>query len=297
MGTASATSETRRRVSLVVPASSQRMLEKAAALVTDELVIDLEDAVEPAAKDEAREGLLPLLDGVAAGGAALAVRVNQPGSRWCHRDVEALAGAGESLTSIVLPKVDSAGDLAFVDRLLDGAEAAAGRTRPLRVQALIETAAGLGRIDEIASASPRLDSLILGYADLAASLGCSVTAAEDPATWRGAQERVLLAARRHDLQAIDGPHFDLDDEDGLGEAAGRTAAAGFDGKWAIHPRQVETIATAFTPSAEEVAQAEAVLAALAGAEGVGAIAIEGKMVDEAMAAAARRLLRGAGIDT
>ncbi len=272
------------------------MLEKAPGLAADELVLDLEDAVAPAEKDEAREALLPLLEGIAAGGAALAVRVNQPGSEWCHRDLAALAGAGEALSSVVLPKVESAGDLAFADRLLDGAEAAAGRSRPLRVQALIETAAGLSRIDEIAASSPRLDSLILGYADLAADLGRSALAPEDETTWRGAQERLLLAARAHGLQAIDGPHFDLDDTDGLRAAAARTAGAGFDGKWAIHPRQLQAITDAFTPSAAEVEQAEAVLAALAQAEaaGSGAVALEGKMVDEAMAAAARRLLRRAG---
>jgi citrate lyase subunit beta/citryl-CoA lyase len=289
--------ETRRRSCLAVPASSERMLEKAAGLAADELVIDLEDAVAPAAKDAAREELPPLLDKAAAGGAALAVRVNQPRSRWCHRDIELLAGAGEALTSIVLPKVESAGDLAFADRLLDGAEAAAGRARPLRVQALIETAAGLSRVEEIAAASDRLDSLILGYADLAASLGRSAAAAEDAERWRGAQERLLLAARAHGLQAIDGPYFDLDDEDGLREAAARTAAAGFDGKWAIHPRQLEAITASFTPTTAEVEQAERVLAALAEAEaegGAGAVALEGKMVDEAMAAAARRLLRRAG---
>jgi citrate lyase subunit beta / citryl-CoA lyase len=288
---------TRRRSCLAVPASSERMLRKAAGSGADELVIDLEDAVAPAAKTEAREALLPLMDEIAAGGSALAVRVNQPRSEWCHRDLEALAGASELLTSIVLPKVESGGDLAFAERLLDGAEAAAGRARPLRVQALIETAAGLSRVDEIAAASSRLDGLILGYADLAASLGRSALAAADAESWRGAQERVLLAARTHDLQAIDGPFFDLDDEAGLRAASARTAAAGFDGKWAIHPRQLEAITASFSPSGPEVEQAEAVLAALARAEaegGAGAVALDGKMVDEAMAAAARRLLRRAG---
>jgi citrate lyase subunit beta/citryl-CoA lyase len=284
------TEMTRRRACLAVPASSPRMLEKAAGVAVDELVIDLEDAVVVDQKDAAREALVPLLDSVAAGGAALAVRVNQPGSRWCHRDVEALAAA-PALTSIVVPKVESAGDLAFLDRLLDGVEAAAGRSRPLRVQALIETAAGLSRVDEIAAASPRLDSLILGYADLAASLGRG-----RGGDWTGAQERILLAARAHGLQAIDGPFFALEDTGGLAADVALIAAAGFDGKWAIHPRQVEVITAGFTPSADEVAEAEAVLAALEEAEasGGGAVAHEGMMVDEAMAVAARRLLARAG---
>ncbi|MGV1049335.1 MAG: HpcH/HpaI aldolase/citrate lyase family protein [Solirubrobacterales bacterium] len=286
----------RRRSCLAVPASSQRMLEKAAGLAADELVIDLEDAVAAGAKAEAREGLVPRLTGLAAGGASLAVRVNQPRSPWCHRDLETLAGAGEEPASVVVPKVESAGDLAFVERLLDGAEAAAGRRRPLRVQALIETAAGLSRVEEIAAGGERLDALILGYADLAASLGRAASAAAEAASWRDAQERILLAARAHGLQAIDGPYFEIADEDGLRAWSEVTAGLGFDGKWAIHPRQLEPITAAFTPGAEAVERARAVLAALAEAErdGAGAVALEGEMVDGAMAVAARRLLRRAG---
>lgn len=289
--------DTRRRACLAVPASSQRILEKATSSGADEVVIDLEDAVAAGKKTEAREGLRPWLEGAVSGGPALAVRVNQARSEWCHLDIMALAGARAALGSIVLPKVESAGDLEFADRLLDGAEAAAGRRRPLGIQALIETPSGLSRLDEIAASSPRLESLILGYADLAASIGRSALAREDEHTWRGAQERVLLAARAHGLQAIDGPFFGLDDPDGLREAAVRTAGAGFDGKWAIHPRQLGAITDAFTPSAEDVERAEGVLAALAGAKGAGATSFDGKMVDEAMAAAARRLLRRAGANS
>lgn len=271
------------------------MLAKAAGLGADELVIDLEDAVPPGEKEEARERLLRLLERSDGQGSVIAVRVNQPRSEWCHRDIVELAGA-PSLASIVVPKVESAGDLAFVDRLLDGAEAAARRERPLRVQALIETAAGLARAEEIAGSSARLDSLILGYADLAASLGRSTVEGQDTRSWSGAQERLLLAARAHDLQAIDGPYFSLDDEQGLSRFTAGVVAAGFDGKWAIHPRQVATINDAFTPTATEIEEAERVLEALAGAgkDGVGAVALDGKMVDEAMAAAARRLLSRAG---
>jgi citrate lyase subunit beta/citryl-CoA lyase len=273
------------------------MLEKAAGSGADELVIDLEDAVAPNEKDKARESLLTLLPELDPQGATIAIRINQPRSEWCHRDIVELAGAPAAVTSIVVPKVESSGDLAFIDRLLDGAEAAARRARPLRVQALIETARGLGRADEIAASSSRLDSLILGYADLASSLGRPAGAGEDPASWSGAQERLMLAARAHGLQAIDGPYFSLDDEDGLREAAAHTAASGFDGKWAIHPRQLAAITDAFTPSAPDIEWAQAVLRSMAQAEteGVGAVALEGKMVDEAMAAGARRLLQRAGM--
>lgn len=276
------------------------MLRKAVDAGADEVVADLEDAVAPTAKDEAREGLLLFLGlhRPEASATSLAVRVNPPGSRWCNREIELLAGA-DALTSIVLPKVESAGDIAFADRLLAGAEALAPRERPLRLQALIETAAGLARIDEIAAASPRLDSLILGYADLSSSLGHLGQVPAEADAWRGPQERLLLAARANGLQAIDGPYFELGDEEGLASFATATARAGFDGKWGIHPAQLGMITAAFTPGPEETEWARKVLQALsvAGRGGdVGAVALEGKMVDEAMASAARRLLRRAGVD-
>lgn len=269
------------------------MLDKASGLAADELVIDLEDAVAPAAKDAARESLVARLREVPVLGPTPAVRVNRPGTRWCHLDIEALAGVEVGLASIVLPKVEGGRDLAFADLLLTGAEAAAERTSPpLRLQALIETAAGLARIDEIAAGSERLDALVIGYADLAADLGRRGGTGQLE-TWLGVQERVLVAARANGLQAIDGPYFEIGDEGGLGAFAQATAAAGFDGKWAIHPSQIAPITKAFTPSAEEAASARRVLAALDRAQGedaAGAMALDGKMIDAAMAAAARRLL-------
>jgi citrate lyase subunit beta/citryl-CoA lyase len=284
-----------RRACLTVPASSDRVLEKAVDIAVDELVVDLEDSVAAAAKESARDRLGRWGERLAAGGAAIAVRVNPPRSRWCHLDFEAVAGAGP-VASIVLPKVESAGDVGFADRLLDGIEARAGRDAPIRLQALIETAAGLAAVEEIATASDRLDGLVLGYADLAASLGRRPPAA-DADLWRATQDRLLVAARANGLEAIDGPFFDLAEEAELRRHAELAAAMGFDGKWAIHPRQVEPITEAFTPSAAEAERARSVLAALerAGSEtGAGAAALDGEMVDEAMAVAARRLLRRLG---
>jgi citrate lyase subunit beta/citryl-CoA lyase len=269
------------------------MLRKAAEVPADELVIDLEDAVVASEKDAARQRLLSTLEWIGAGGASLAVRINAPRSPWCHRDVEALAAAPPALRSIVVPKVESAGDIAFLERLLDGVEAAAGRALPLRLQVLIESAAGLSRVDEIVTASERVESLILGYADLATSLGRPSRGDLD--SWRGAQERLLLAARTGLVQAIDGPHFEIADESGLRAAAERAAALGFDGKWAIHPVQLPTIDAAFTPGKEQVEHAHAVLLALREADGgAGAVRLDGEMVDEAMAVAARRIIARAG---
>jgi citrate lyase subunit beta / citryl-CoA lyase len=284
-----------RRSCLSVPGSSERKLAKAIELSADEVVIDLEDAVAAGAKDEARAAVVTALGDWT--GPGVAVRVNGPRTPWCHLDVAAVGALADMPASIVVPKVESAGDLAFVDRLLDGVEAGAGRERPLRVQALIETAAGLARVQEIAGASPRLDALILGYADLAASLGRSAAATSDLDAWRPAQETVLVAARAHGLQAIDGPYLGIAVDDAFTAAASRARDLGFDGKWAIHPSQVAALNELFTPSDEEITRARAVVEALDRAEresGQGAVALDGEMLDEAVRVAALRVLARAG---
>jgi citrate lyase beta subunit/acyl dehydratase len=287
-----------RRSCLAVPASSQRMLEKAATIAADELVFDLEDAVAPAAKDEARAAAAARLEGWE--GAPVAVRVNALGTPWFERDVAALgATPGPQPISIVLPKAESAADLERVAWALSEAESAGRRrARPLGIQALVETAAGLARVEEIAAAGGgRLEALILGYADLAASLGRSREYAADPASWLAIQDRVLVAARANDLQAIDGPFLGTAADEPFLAAARHARDLGFDGKWAIHPSQVEALRQTFTPAAAEVEHARAVLAALARAEaegGAGAVALDGEMLDEALAASARRILARAG---
>jgi citrate lyase beta subunit len=283
----------RRRACLVVPAAPAAKLAKGATLVADEIVLDLEDAVIPALKDEARGAVVEALRGEWAA-ESVAVRVNAIGSAWCHSDLVALAASGPELVTAVLPKVEHADDLAFADRLLAGAEAAAGRATPVRLIALIETAAGLAAAAEIARASARLDGLVIGYADLAASLGrTGAAAAQD---WRFAQESVLVAARAAGIQAIDGPHLGTRDDDAFRAGALHARALGYDGKWAIHPAQLDALRETFTPTDEEVAGAREVLAALerAAAEGAGAVAADGQMLDEALALSARRVLAQAG---
>ena len=273
------------------------MLAKAPGLAADELVIDLEDAVAASMKESARASVVAALASEAWAGATVSVRVNAPRTPWCHLDIVALAAVPQQSAGIVVPKVESAGDLAFVERLLDGAEAAAGRASPLRVQALIETAAGLARVEEIAGASSRLEALILGYADLAVSLGRTGAGADDLDCWRPAQEMVLLAARAHGLQAIDGPYLGVAVDAAFTAAVARASELGFDGKWAIHPSQLSALTDAFTPTNEEVQGARDVIAALAQAEregGAGAVALDGQMLDEAVRAAARRTLARAG---
>lgn len=286
-----------RRACLVVPASAPGMLAKAAARGADEVVVDLEDAVVPEGKPMALRVAMDALRDLDWSGVTVAARVNAVGSQWCHAEVAALAGAPAALTSIVVPKVETPEDLAFVARLLDGAEAAAGTHRRLRLQALVETAVGLMRVNEIAAASSRLEALVLGYADLATSLGRGIAGAERAPLWDSAREGLLVAARANGLQAIDGPHLTLSPDVAFGAAVARARDQGLDGKWAIHPAQLAPLVEAFTPTEDEVAHARAVVEALAAAErdgGQGAVALDGRMLDEAVRASALRVLARAG---
>jgi citrate lyase subunit beta/citryl-CoA lyase len=269
------------------------MLAKAPTRGADEIVIDLEDAVATSAKDEARAIVVAALGEPAWQGVNCSVRVNAPRTPWCHADIAALASSPYAPPSIVVPKVESAGDLAFVERLLDGVEAAHPSGRTMRVQALIETAAGVSHLQEIAAASPRLDALILGYADLSASIGRAAGASAPLDSWLAIQDQILLAARTNDLAAIDGPYLGIAVDEGFTAAAERARDMGFDGKWAIHPAQVGALNALFTPSSEEIEHARAVIDALERAEragGAGAVALDGQMLDEAVRVGALRVL-------
>ena len=271
---------------LSVPAGDEHKLVKALGSAADELILDLEDAVPPDRKAQALSELVARdWTGVTT---PLTVRINAPGTPWCHSELTALAHAGLPFAAVLVPKVESAGDLHFVDRLLTGAEAAAGRRRPLGIHALIENAAGLRRLDAIAEASSRLQRLVIGYADFAASLGRQGATS----SWLFVQDSVLSAARSAGLAAVDGPYLGVDDGPEFSAAVDSAVALGFDGKWVIHPRQLPVVNDRFTPSMARVAQAGRVVDVLsqAHAEGRGAAALDGQMVDEAVAVAARRTL-------
>jgi citrate lyase subunit beta / citryl-CoA lyase len=285
----------RRRSCLSVPASSARKLEKAPALGADEVIIDLEDSVAIDAKAQALASTIDALN--AWSGGPVSVRINAPRTPWCHVELVSLASLIELPISVVVPKLESADDIAFLDRLLDGAEAAAGCSHPVGIQALIETAAGLNRVDEIAAASVRLQGLILGYADLGASLGRSDSGSADLDLWLAVQERLLTAARTNNLQAIDGPYLGTAADSGFHASARRARDLGFDGKWAIHPSQVAALNALFTPTDAEIQHAQAVVAALTRSEsehGAGAVELDGVMLDEAVRKAALRVLARSG---
>ncbi|WP_218021231.1 HpcH/HpaI aldolase/citrate lyase family protein [Nocardia crassostreae] len=276
---------------LSVLASRPDLVGKAARSGADGIIVDLEDAVAPAEKDVARAGLSEALAVARTGIAStLVVRVNAPGTPWCHLDLVACA-ATDGPDAVMLPKTESPGDIAFADRLLAGAQQRSGIDRPVGVYALLESAAGIAAAGPIARASARVCGLAIGYADLAASLGRSI-----PDRWLYAQDAVLTAARAAGLEAVDGPYLGVAVDDEFRASCATAAGLGFDGKWVIHPRQVAAVNDAFTPSPEETARAEAVVSALAAHHrlGVGAFTLDGVMIDDAVALRTRRVLVRAG---
>ena len=299
------------RSCLSVPGSSARMQAKAATLEADQVLFDLEDATAPSEKVGARGVVVESLKTQDFGKKAVAVRVNGVDTSWCYRDVvDVVEPAGDRIDSLIVPKVESVGDVHFVDRLLSQIELDRGWPRGrIGLEVLIESAPGLQRVDAIAAASQRLEALIFGPGDLSASLGLGQLTIGTPDTayggdiWHFALMRLLVAARVNGLLAIDGPYAAFADLDGLQRSARRTAALGFDGKWVIHPSQIGIVNHTYSPDEQTYARAEGILAAYRQAtegEGRGAMRFEGEMIDEAtrkMAEAVARRgrwLRGEG---
>lgn len=275
----------RRRAALVAPGSDEKKARKALTGSADEVILDLEDAVTPASKADARS-LVSELVREHGRTRPVSIRVNGRATSWFAEDLAACAALGDSLTSIVIPKVESRADLSAADSLL-------GAGTGVPVQALIETPAGIGAVDDIAT-GPRLTAVVIGYADLGAALGRARTVS--PQQWLFVQDRVLHAARAAGIQAIDGPFLGVADDEPFREATRWIADLGFDGKWVIHPAQTATVHDTFTPTTEQADQARRVLSTLAqaAARGAGAAQLDGQMLDEAVAVAARRTLSMAG---
>lgn len=275
-----------RRSCLSVPARPSRKLEKASELVADEVVVDLEDSVPPELKDEARAAVAEALAGGRWASATVTVRINGVSTPWWEQDLRAIAMAGDRLDSVVVPKVEGVVEIERVDELLSESEGAA-RREPIGMQALIESARGLRDANEIAEASPRLEALILGPADMSVSLG--FPSPEEGSRWDFVRGAVLVAARAAGLQAIDGPFLQISDAAGLAASAGRARELGFDGKWALHPAQIEPLNEIFSPTPSEAERAGAIISALAGSR-EGAVMLDGEMIDEASRKRARAVL-------
>lgn len=278
-----------RRSELATPASSERMIQSAARGEADLVFLDLEDAVAPAQKDSARSNAIEALKGLDWGTKTRAVRINDVSTPWAHQDViDVVLEAGDALDVLIVPKVRGPRDVWWVETLLDQLEARARRGRPVALEVLIEEAEALATVEALARSSQRLETLIVGFGDLSASLGMKVGAVAGHSTypgdvWHFARARVLTAARAAGIEAIDGPFPNFRDPDSYREECRRAGALGFSGKWAIHPSQLPIANEVFTPSEEEVEGARRVIEAYRTAKesGAGAAGMGGSLIDAA----------------
>lgn len=285
------------RCQLFGPGSRPALFPKMAASAADVINLDLEDSVAPDDKDSARANIIQAIGDVDWGNKTLSVRINGLDTPWWYRDVvDLLEQADERLDQIMIPKVGCAEDLYAVDALVTAIETAKGRTKKISFEVIIESAAGIAHVEEIAAATPRLQAMSLGAADFAASMGMQTTGIggtqenyymlrdgvqhwSDP--WHWAQAAIVAACRTHGVLPVDGPFGDFSDDEGYRAQSRRSATLGMVGKWAIHPKQIALANEVFTPSDEAVAEAREILAAMetAKANGEGATVYKGRLVD------------------
>jgi malyl-CoA/(S)-citramalyl-CoA lyase len=305
------------RSELAVPGSSPQFFEKAAKSAADVIFLDLEDAVAPDDKAQARKNIIQALNDIDWGTKTMSVRINGLDTHFMYRDVvDVVEQAGRRLDLIMIPKVGTAADVYAVDMLVTQIEQAKGYGKRIGFEHIIETALGMQNVEAIAGASKRNESLHFGVADYAASTRARTTSIgganpdyailtdKDAAgaramhwgdMWHYALARMVVAARANGLRPIDGPFGDFSDPDGYRAAAKRAAVLGCEGKWAIHPSQVALAAEEFSPSESEVARARRILEAMAQAtkEGKGAVALDGRLIDIASIRQAEVLVKKA----
>ncbi len=293
------------RSELAVPGSNPKLFEKAAASAADVVFLDLEDAVAPDDKPQARKNVIAAIGDINWGNKSLSVRINGLDTHFMYRDVvDVLEQAGDRLDLIMIPKVGTAADVYALDMLVTQVEAARGRKKRVGFELIIETALGMQNIHEIAAASPRNESLHFGVADYAASTRARTTSIgganpnyavltdkdADGARnvhwgdmWHYAVSRMVVAARANGLRPVDGPFGDFSDADAYKSAAARSAVLGCEGKWAIHPSQIALANEVFSPSQKDLDQARRIIAAMkeAEAQGKGAVSLDGRLIDYA----------------
>lgn len=297
------------RCQLFGPASNTKLPPKMAASAADVINLDLEDSVAPDDKDTARKLAIEAISDVDWGNKTLSVRINGLDTPYWYRDVvDLLEQSSDRLDQIMIPKVGCAGDIYAVDALVTAIERAKGRTKPIKFEVIIESAAGIAHVEEIAAASPRMEAMSLGAADFAASMGMATTGIggtqenyymiregqkhwSDP--WHWAQAAIVAACRTHGVLPVDGPFGDFSDDEGYRAQALRSATLGMVGKWAIHPKQVALANEVFTPTEEAVTEAREILAAMeeAKAKGEGATVYKGRLVDIASIKQAEVIVR------
>ncbi len=277
-----------RRSQLSVPGSSEKMLAKAAASAADHVFLDLEDAVAPSAKVEARDKVVTALNSLDWGRKVRCVRVNDVSTEWCHDDIiTVVTGARDNLDTVMLTKPYTAADVIFLDRMLGQLEKKLALTKRIGIEVLIEEVQALQNVEEIAKCSDRMECLIFGMGDYSASQGINTdeigsgNAAYPGDIFHFARFRIAMAARAVGIDAVDGPFANFSDTETYVTEAKRARSLGFVGKWAIHPSQIEPALAIFSPSAAEIAQARKLEAAYRAAldAGQGAIQVDGVMVD------------------
>lgn len=289
-----------RRSELTTPGSSMEMMEKAAASDADEVMLDLEDAVAPSEKTDAREKITDAIHEYDWSGKLIAVRINDLDHPNAYRDlVEVVEAAGEDIDTIIIPKLKRPEDVYMVDKLLDQIEAASDIENSIGIEILIEETEAVQNVDEIAAASDRLEGLIFGPGDYSAAQGVNTESigSDDDSLypgdmWHHVRNSIVVAARSNDIDAIDGPFADFSDPEGYRTECVRSDTLGFVGKWAIHPSQIEIANEVYAPAEEEIEHAQKVVEAMEQGqeEGHGAVQVEGEMLDEASLRSARRKL-------
>lgn len=290
------------RSELAVPGSNPAMFEKAAASDADYVFLDLEDAVTPDDKERARRNVIEALHEIdwRGSGKTISVRINGLDTHYMYRDVvDVLEQAGSKLDTLLIPKAGVAADIYMVDVMVSQITQSKGIEHEIGLEALIETALGMANVESIARASPRLEALHFGVADYAASCrartvnigGLNPDYPGDQ--WHASLSRMLVACRAYGLRPIDGPFGDFHDPDGYRLAARRSAALGYEGKWAIHPSQIDLANDVFSPMDAEVVRATRILTALdeAASLGKGAAQLDGRMIDAASAKMAENVVR------
>lgn len=290
------------RSELAVPGSNPALFEKALRAPCDYVFLDLEDAVAPDDKDQARRNVIEALRDLdwKGAGKTVSVRINGLDTHYMYRDVvDVMEQAGEKLDTILIPKVGVPADIYMVEAMVNQIEQGRKLETRTGLECLIETALGMANVEAIASYGGRLEALHFGVADYAASnrartVNIGGLNPDYPGDqWHFALSRMTVACRAHGLRAIDGPFGDFADPDGYIAAARRAAALGLEGKWAIHPSQIELANEVFSPPEAEVDRARRILVALdeAAAAGKGAAAVDGKMIDAASARMAENVVR------
>ncbi len=293
-----------RRSELSTPASNEGMIEKAAASTADLVFLDLEDSVAPSEKVGARAKVIKGLTTLNWGKKTRAVRINDLETEYAYQDIISIVEeAGEHLDILIIPKVKSARDVWWVDVLLSQIEKRLRRPQRIGLEVLIEEVEAMIHVEEITRSSPRLEAIIFGPFDYAASQGVdSKVIGGDLDTypgdlWHYARNKIVIAARAAGIDAVDGPYIDFKNPDGYRRECIRSHTLGFVGKWAIHPTQIDIANHVFSPSQEEVDRARKLDAVYteAQARGLGAVAFEGKMIDVAIIRNARNIIQKADL--